>query len=103
MLPLAAHHDDWRRIAARCQLAEYLEAVQIRHHQIEHQHIVPAAFHRAQATSTGGDNFNRAAFSEASKIELDHVGDLRVVLGIEHTNHAVAGEEILNRHTLHKL
>ena len=85
-LALAADHDDRRRVAARGQFAQDLEPVEVRHHQVQQQHVVPAPFHRRECLPSGIDVVDRE-LALMTEIEPDHVRDLRIVLGVEHAHH----------------
>jgi len=87
VLALAADHDHGRGIAARGELTEHLQPVEVGHHQIEQQHIVAAALHRFEAAPAGVDDFERHAGAGPAKIKPHHIGDLRVILGVKDANH----------------
>jgi len=87
VLPLGADHDDGRGIAARGEFAEHLQAVEVRHHQVEQQHIVTTARHGSEAVAAARGDVERPAGDVVREIDLHHLHDLRVVLGVKHTCH----------------
>lgn len=82
-LAVAANHDHRRGVAAPGEFAENLEAVKIRHHQIEQNQIEGLRGHRGQTRAAGAD-VGEHGITMRLEEQGDHLRDLGVVFSVQH-------------------
>lgn len=87
VLTLPAHHHDGRGIVTCGQFSEDAESVDIGHDQIDEEHVVFVVLHRFEAEPAGNDVIEHAVFPAAFEEHAHHLGDLRVVICVKHSNH----------------